>query len=53
MTGTALPYNEDTALPEPFARGYMSPACNAELEPDGATPVADGLDLTDWNASHG
>jgi D-alanyl-D-alanine carboxypeptidase len=53
MTGTALPYNEDTTLPEPFARGYMSPACNAELKRDGATPVADGTDLTDWNASYG
>jgi D-alanyl-D-alanine carboxypeptidase len=53
MTETALPYNEDTTLPEPFARGYMSPACNAELVRDGAEPVADGLDLTDWNASYG
>jgi D-alanyl-D-alanine carboxypeptidase len=53
MPGTALPYNEDTTLPEPFARGYMSPACNAELERDGAEPVPDGLDLTDWNASYG
>jgi D-alanyl-D-alanine carboxypeptidase len=53
MADTALPYNDDTTLPEPFARGYMSPACNAELERDGATPVADGLDLTDWNASYG
>jgi D-alanyl-D-alanine carboxypeptidase len=53
MTGTALPYNEDTTLPEPVARGYMSPACNAELERDGAEPVPDGLDLTDWNASYG
>jgi D-alanyl-D-alanine carboxypeptidase len=53
MPGTALPYNDDTTLPEPVAHGYMSPACNAELERDGATPVADGLDLTDWNASYG
>ena len=53
LTGTALPYNEDTTLPEPVSRGYMSPACNEELERDGAEPVADGLDLTDWNASYG
>jgi D-alanyl-D-alanine carboxypeptidase len=53
MADTALPYNEDTTLPEPFARGYMSPACNKELVRDGAEPVADGLDLTDWNASYG
>lgn len=53
MADTALPYNEDTTLPEPFARGYMSPACNAELERDGAEPAPDGLDLTDWNASYG
>jgi D-alanyl-D-alanine carboxypeptidase len=53
MADTALPYNEDTTLPEPFARGYMSPACNTELVGDGAEPVADGLDLTNWNASYG
>jgi D-alanyl-D-alanine carboxypeptidase len=53
MADTALPYNKDTTLPEPFARGYMSPACNAELVGDGAEPVPDGLDLTDWNASYG
>ena len=53
MPGTALPYNEDTTLPEPAAHGYMSPACNAELERDGAEPVPNGLDLTDWNASYG
>jgi D-alanyl-D-alanine carboxypeptidase len=53
MAGTALPSNDDTTLPEPFARGYMSPACNAELERDGAAPVPDGTDLTDWNASYG
>lgn len=53
MTGTALPYNEDTTLPQPFARGYMSPACNEELKRDGAEPVPDGIDLTDWNASYG
>jgi D-alanyl-D-alanine carboxypeptidase len=53
MAETALPYNEDTTLPEPVARGYMSPACNAELARDGAEPVPDGTDLTDWNASYG
>lgn len=31
----------------------MSPACNAELQRDGAEPVPDGTDLTDWNASYG
>jgi hypothetical protein len=31
LTGTALPPNEDTTLPEPVARGYMSPACIKEL----------------------
>ncbi len=53
MPDTALPYNDDTTLPEPFARGYMSPACNEELVGDGADPVPDGTDLTDWNASYG
>ena len=53
MPDTALPYNEDTTLPEPVAHGYMSPACNEELGRDGAAPVPDGTDLTDWNASYG
>lgn len=53
MPGTALPYNEDTTLPEPLARGYMSPACVGELVDDGAEPVPDGTDTTDWNASYG
>ncbi len=53
MPGTALPYNEDTTLPEPRARGYMSPACIGELVADGAEPVPDGTDTTDWNASYG
>ena len=53
MTGTALPPNEDTTLPEPFARGYMSPACVDELVKDGAAPVPVGTDTTDWNASYG
>jgi D-alanyl-D-alanine carboxypeptidase len=53
MPGTALPYNEDTTLPEPLARGYMSSACVAELAADGAEPVPDGTDTTDWNASYG
>lgn len=53
MPDTALPYNDDTTLPEPFARGYMSPACVAELVKDGAEPVPDDTDTTDWNASYG
>jgi len=53
MPDTALPYNEDTTLPEPRARGYMSPACVGELVADGAEPVPDGTDTTDWNASYG
>ena len=53
MPDTALPYNDDTTLPEPFARGYMSPACVAELVRDGAEPVPDDTDTTDWNASYG
>jgi D-alanyl-D-alanine carboxypeptidase len=53
MTGTVLPPNEDTTLPEPVAHGYMSPACVGELVRDGAEPVAVGTDLTDWNASYG
>ncbi|MFV2063418.1 MAG: serine hydrolase domain-containing protein, partial [Chloroflexota bacterium] len=53
MTGTALPPNEDTTLPEPFARGYLSPACVEELVADGAEPVPAGTDTTDWNASYG
>jgi D-alanyl-D-alanine carboxypeptidase len=53
MSGTALPYNDDTTLPEPLARGYMSPACVQELVDDGAEPVPDDTDTTDWNASYG
>jgi D-alanyl-D-alanine carboxypeptidase len=53
MTGTALPPNEDTTLPEPVARGYMSPACVEELVKDGAEPVTADTDTTDWNASYG
>lgn len=53
MPGTALPYNEDTTLPEPFARGYLSTECVGELVKDGAEPVPDGTDTTDWNASYG
>jgi D-alanyl-D-alanine carboxypeptidase len=53
MPDTAMPYNEDTTLPEPLARGYMSPACVAELVRDGAEPVPDDTDTTDWNASYG
>ena len=53
MPDTALPYNEDTTLPEPLARGYLSAACNEELVGDGAEPLPVGTDLTDWNASYG
>jgi D-alanyl-D-alanine carboxypeptidase len=53
LTGTALPYNEDTTLPEPFARGYLSPSCVDELVGDGAEPVPADTDTTDWNASYG
>jgi len=53
MPGTALPYNEDTTLPEPVSHGYMSEACNEELIGDGAEPLPVGTDLTDWNASYG
>ncbi len=53
MPSTALPYNEDTTLPEPLARGYMSPACVEELVRDGAEEIADDTDTTDWNASYG
>ena len=53
MTETALPPNEDTTLPEPLARGYMSPACVAELVKDGAEPVPADTDTTEWNASYG
>ena len=53
MPDTALPYNEDTTLPEPVSRGYMSPACVQELVDDGAEPIPDDTDTTDWNASYG
>ncbi len=53
MIGTALPPNEDTTLPEPVSRGYLSTACIAELVGDGAEPVPLGTDTTDWNASYG
>lgn len=53
LSGTALPPNEDTTLPEPLAHWYFSPACVDELVADGATPVPAGTDTTDWNASYG
>ncbi|MEA2025778.1 MAG: serine hydrolase [Chloroflexota bacterium] len=53
MTGTALPPNEDTTLPEPVSRGYLSTACIQELVADGAEAVPLGTDTTDWNASYG
>jgi len=53
MSGTALPPNEDTTLPEPVAHGYMSPACVDELVRDSAEPVPTGTDTTTWNASYG
>jgi D-alanyl-D-alanine carboxypeptidase len=53
MTGTALPPNDDTTLPEPVARGYLSPACVEELVRDGATAPPADTDTTDWNASYG
>jgi D-alanyl-D-alanine carboxypeptidase len=53
MSGTALPPNEDTTLPEPVAHGYMSPACVDELVRDGAKAVAADTDTTEWNASYG
>ena len=53
MTETVLPPNEDTTLPEPFARGYLRQACVDELVDDGAQPVPAGTDTTEWNASYG
>jgi|GEM_PF-6239042 len=53
MTGTALPPNEDTMLPEPVSRGYLSTACIEELVADSAEAVPVGTDTTDWNASYG
>ena len=53
MNNTALPYNKDTMLPEPFSHGYLSTACTAELEKYGAKPIPAGTDTTDWNASYG
>lgn len=48
MSDTTLPYNEDTALPEPLSRGYLRQACVEELVRDGARPVPAGTDTTDW-----
>jgi D-alanyl-D-alanine carboxypeptidase len=53
MTETALPYDDDTALPEPLSRGYLRAECVQELVDDGAEPVPAGTDTTDWNASYG
>ena len=53
MSETALPYDDYTTLPEPFARGYMSRACVEEFVRDGAEPLPDDTDTTDWNASYG
>jgi D-alanyl-D-alanine carboxypeptidase len=53
MADTALPPNEDTTLPEPVSRGYISTACQQELIDDGALGVPSGTDTTDWNASYG
>lgn len=53
MSGTALPPNDDTTLPDPVAHGYLSAACVGELVADGADPVPAGTDTTTWNASYG
>ena len=53
MPDTALPYNDDTTLPEPVSRGYFDPACVDELVRGGAEPVPADTDTTDWNASYG
>lgn len=53
MPDTSLPPNDDTTLPEPFSRGYLSPACVVELMHDGAQPVPPDTETTYWNASYG
>ena len=53
MTGTALPPNDDTTLPDPATHGYINEACIGELEADGAFGVEAGTDTTAWNASYG
>jgi D-alanyl-D-alanine carboxypeptidase len=52
MAGSALPPNDDTALPDPAAHGYLNSSCIADVLVDGGT-VEPGQDTTDWNASYG
>jgi len=52
MTGSALPLNEDTSLPEPAAHGYLNAGCAEEVAADGGKAEG-GQDVTAWNASYG
>ena len=52
MSGTALPPNDDTTLPEPSAHGYIGPSCISEIEESGGS-VPVWTDTTTWNASYG
>ena len=46
----SYPPNDDTALPEPFTRGYVAGACVDEFAADGVE-VDDGFDTSDLSAS--
>lgn len=52
MADTALPPNDDTALPEQSAHGYLNQTCVDELQADGGSAQV-GQDTTGWNASYG
>lgn len=53
---TALPAADDVALPDPFARGYLTTACAEEIIEDGGTAapgIEAGADVTEWSHSWG
>lgn len=52
MTGTSLPANDDTALPDPASHGYLNGNCVAEIKADGGQAEL-GQDVSAWNASYG
>lgn len=49
---TVLPPDDDTALPEPAAHGYLNQACVDLAAAVGVGGVDAGTDTTDWNISY-
>jgi D-alanyl-D-alanine carboxypeptidase len=52
MSSSALPPNDNTALPAPATHGYLNTQCAQEVAADGGSAPA-GQDTSDWNASYG